>query len=123
MEKGQEGKLDGEQGNRQQGTGRCLEPQTLLEERDEFRRDVKGGWIDILRDVDVGDVEVQGRRARDEGHDGEVEKPVVDGNFASLYDADVGATDGESDGDTQEDADADLLLVNWQCGHRRKRNG
>lgn len=115
MEKGQEGKLDGEQGDRQQRTRRRLEPQTLLEERDEFGRDVKGGRIDVLRDVDVGDVEVQGRRAGDEGHDGEVEKPVIHGNSAGLDDADVGATDGESDGDAQEDADADLLLVNWQC--------
>lgn len=89
-----------------------------MEESDEFWRDVKGARIEILRDVDVGDVEVQGRRAGYEGHDGEVEKPVIHGNFASLDDADVGATDSESDGDAQEDAYADLLLVNWQRWNR-----
>lgn len=95
----------------------------MLEEGDEFWRDVKGAWIDILRDVDVGDVEIQGCRAGYQGHNGQVEETVIHRDSASLDDANVGATDSESDGDTQENPNAHLLLVSWECRSRVKRKG
>ena len=58
--------------------------------------------------VDVGDIIVTADGAGDQGGDGQVEEAVVDGDFAGLDDADVGAADGESAGDGGEDADVNL---------------
>lgn len=89
-----------------------MESQILLEEGNEFWRNLECFRIDISRTVDIGDVEITSYRAAYQGHNGQVEETVIHGDFASLDDAKVGATDSQSDGDAQENPNANLLLVN-----------
>ena len=88
-----------------------MEFENLLEGAAEFWRSLKCTGIDILRDVDVGDVDITGYRAAYQGHNGQIEESVIHGHSTGLTDAEVSATDSEGDSDAQENANTNLLLV------------
>lgn len=111
MEEAQERQLDGEQGDGQQSGCRCLESENLEEGADEFWRSLECTGIDILRDVDVGDVDITGYRAAYQGQNGQIEESVIHGHSTGLTDAEVSATDSEGHSDAQENANTNLLLV------------
>ncbi|KAL8965258.1 MAG: hypothetical protein Q9183_003946 [Haloplaca sp. 2 TL-2023] len=106
QEEEQEGEFDGEQGDGKQDIGRSLELQIRNQHVDVILGD--GAGFDNVLDKEVGDVDVQGRGSRDQSHDGEEEEAVVNGEFASLDDADICAADGEGDCDAQEGTNGGL---------------
>lgn len=63
--------------------------------------------------VEVRDVDVAGCGAGGERDDGEEEEAVVDGDLASLNDADICSTDSEGDGNSKKDTNARLHLISW----------
>lgn len=79
----------------------------------ELRCDRRGAPGDVVLLVEVRDVDVAGCGTGGEREDSKEEEAVIDGDLASLNDANIHSTDSEGGGDSKKDTNARLHPISW----------